>query len=110
MDIETIITELKTQNPREAHITAPLALLQEYEQAGFSTDGAVFEENGERLVNLQKSFVFDNADTLVLIRRFPPFSPARYSARKNARMQYCALPPWGILLLTSTANALQTAN
>ena len=65
MDIETIINELKKQDPREAHITAPLALLQEYEQAGFSTDGAVFEENGERLVNLQKSFVFDNAEALV---------------------------------------------
>ena len=31
MDIETIINELKKQDPREAHITAPLALLHEYE-------------------------------------------------------------------------------
>ena len=85
MDIETIINELKKQDPREAHITAPLALLQEYEQAGFSTDGAVFEENGERLVNLQKSFVFDNAEALV----FDPQDPAVLT-RSAFRIQGCA--------------------
>ena len=64
MNVTDKIEELKKLNSREAHITAPLAECKAWQAAGFTTDGVVFEENGEEYVKLQKSFVFDNAKTL----------------------------------------------
>ena len=64
MDITEFIKDLKQNDPREAHITAPLAELKTYEAVGFSTDGVCFVQDGEQRVRLQKSFVFDNAQML----------------------------------------------
>ena len=63
-DLTDIINKLKNENPREAHVAVPRGQLGAYEAAGFSTDGVVYEKDGETWVNMQKSFVFDEAETL----------------------------------------------
>ncbi|MCH5198737.1 MAG: family 78 glycoside hydrolase catalytic domain [Oscillospiraceae bacterium] len=49
---------------KEEHFSIPLERLKEYEEKGYSTDGVSFEENGKKLINVQKNFVFENAEML----------------------------------------------
>ncbi|MBQ7639011.1 MAG: family 78 glycoside hydrolase catalytic domain [Clostridia bacterium] len=53
---------------KEEHVIIPLSSLEEYEKNGYSHDGVVFEENGEKKIKAQKSDVFINASALVFDR------------------------------------------
>ena len=87
-------TDQRFPEVKEARLRVPLSSLGDYEKQGWCADGTSFEEDGERMVDVHRSYVFDGAQLLSFPKEVSAlFAETRFSGEdvRSGRLFLTAL-------------------